>query len=227
MTLDGKSRAKKNVKLLFNDAITSFPNKFAPNFNYLMEKIVYPTYAKKFSKKFDLLLKKNPNTAKSVLRINGDNECAAYGSDCHVAMDRISDTILKMYRVFSIMNKDFSELINSSTSSKGKRKMGTFLANLQFQLNDDQGEIASYQLEQDLTKLIRNIIPGSELSLTDMVGFLGYSNVLGEMSKRSFKTVEDNCDLNDYMLRWDSYFSFMFQSLNNKSSTSDAGNVVE
>ena len=189
--------------------------------------MVYPTFAKKFSQKFDLLQKKSPEAAENALRIKTERDCKTYGVDCHVAMNIVSDMIQKLYRVFSILNKDISEPFQHSTSNGGSRDMGTLLANLHFQFDGDQDDIASLQLEQDLIRVLRNIIPNGEISLTDMIGFLGYSNVLGDMSKRTYKTIEDNCDLNKYMLRWNSYFELLFQSTNIRSSNCDTGNFIE
>ena len=101
MTLDGKSRSKKNVKLLFNDVISSFPNRFVSNFSSMMGEIVYPRFTKKFSKKLDFLQKKNPEAAEIVFRINTEHECENYGIDCMVARNRFSDTIEKLYRIYS------------------------------------------------------------------------------------------------------------------------------
>lgn len=186
-TLEGKSRIKTYVKLLMNDAITSFPNKFVSSFSTLIEELIYPTFKQKFSKKFDLFHKKKPDSVENVLSIKTVTQCKAYGIECVVAMDRVNYMIQKLYSIFTILNEDFSKPLQSSSNNERSRYMGTLLANLQSQLGDDIDDIASLKLENDLKTFLRTIIPKSEISLTDMIAILGYSDIHGKMSKHSFE----------------------------------------
>ena len=77
--------------------------------------------------------------------------------------------------------------------------MGTLLANLNFQLDDEHGNVASSGLKQDLTKLSKGMIPEVELPLNHMIEIFGYSDVLGELyegnskSKKSYDVSLSEC----------------------------------
>ena len=187
LTLDGKFGIKRNIKTLFNDVISSFPNTFASKFSTVMEEIVYPLFSKRFSQRFQQLKNTNPEAANRSISIKNEVDCLVYGADCVVAIDRLNDTIQKLYRVFSILNKESVDHLQSIDKSGINRHLGTLLANLNFQLSDEH-DVSSFQLKQDLANILRNILPNSKMSLTDMVAFLGYSDILGEMSIANLKT---------------------------------------
>lgn len=195
LTLDGKLSIKKNIRILVDDLLTSFPNSVVSNFSTLMENFVNPIFEKRFALKHEFLKKKNPEAAQKTNLIKTEADCLNYHIDCIVAIDRLNDTIQKLYRVFSVMNKDSLEALPSGTLMASNRYMGTLLANLNFQLLDYQGNTASYNLDQDLKKLLRNIIPSSEMSLTNLIAFLGHSDISEDLITSLSQSISSDDDL--------------------------------
>ena len=238
-----------------------------------MEKVVLPIFEKRFSQKFTLLQKRNPEAAQKTSSIKTEADCVAYGPDCVVAIDRFNETIQRLYRVFSVLNKDFAEQDSLSNNRSWSQYIGTLLANLNFQFDSEdfnwmstdlsltgesrsmveRSSIASNQLEEDLANLLRYIIPTGQMSLTDIISFLGYSDITGDISndyinsessedcssrqtasedessfvklenmKNLFQTNE-NCDLNHYLQRWNSYLRSQSQGSNHKGPNCDSG----
>ena len=181
LTLDGKLRIKKNIKILFSQVVASFPRAVGTNFSTMMTNMVYPIFDRKFSQKQEFLKRKYPESAKKANTIKTEVDCITYGTDCVIALDRLNDTIQKFYRVFSILNKDSSNHLQTATIGDHSRFMGTLLANLNFQLGDDQGDISSFELKEDMERMLATIMPSSEMSLTELIALLGYSDVSGEM----------------------------------------------
>ena len=173
-----------------------------------MEKMVLPIFEKRFSQKFTLLRKRNPEAAQKTSSIKTEADCVAYGSDCIVAIDRFNQTIQRLYRVFSVLNKDFAEQDSSFESRSWRQYIGTLLTNLNFQFDSEdfdwkptdlsltgesksiveRSSIASNQLEEDLANLLRYIIPTGQMSLTDIISFLGYSDITGDISGDSINS---------------------------------------
>ena len=238
-----------------------------------MEEIVLPIFEKRFSQKFTLLRKRNPEAAQKTSSIKTEADCVAYGSDCIVAIDRFNQTIQRLYRVFSVLNKDFAEQDSSFESRSWRQYIGTLLTNLNFQFDSEdfdwkptdlsltgesksiveRSSIASNHLEEDLANLLRYIIPTGQMSLTDIISFLGYSDITGDISgdsinsessedcssrqttskdESSFVKLEnmkalfqtnENCDLNHYLQRWNSYLQSQSQGFNRKRPNCDSG----
>ena len=67
-------------------------------------------------------------------------------------------------------------------SLKASKKSTPLLEN-----GNEQATVASFQLQNDLTKLLNAIIPSSNVSLTDLIGLLGYSHSF-EIDDLSAKT---------------------------------------
>ena len=188
LTLDGKLSIKKNINILFSEVVVSFPKAVATNFSTMITDMMYPIFERRFSQKHEFLRKKNSEDALKADNIKTEVDCLAYGTDCVVALDRLNDTIQKLYRVFSVLNKDSSELLKPASSIDMSPYLGTLLANLNFQVDDDQSGVASFELKQDMKKLLASIIPSSEMSLTDMISFLGYSDISGDSSRTKVKS---------------------------------------
>jgi hypothetical protein len=161
----------------------------------LIDEMVFPVFKRRFSKKLELIENKNPKLVQKVMSIKTEADCIVYGPDCVVAIDRFNETIQKFYRIFAILNKEYRL---SSPVFGWNRYIGTLLANMNFELDTGyheknihmpkvsgpkstakQGQMASMQLQTDLVKLLQHIVPSKGISITDMISFLGYTEISG------------------------------------------------
>ena len=118
----------------------------------------------------------------------------------------------------------------------------------------ERSSIASNQLEEDFANLLGYIIPTGPMSLTDIISFLGYSDITGDISGDSINSessddcssrqtaledessfvklgnmknllqTNENCDLNHYLQRWNSYLQSQSKGSNHKRPNCDLGN---
>ena len=64
-----------NIKIIFHDVLTSFPNKFSNDFDMLIDEMVYPVFIRRFSKKLELIESRNPKLAQKVMSIKTEADC--------------------------------------------------------------------------------------------------------------------------------------------------------
>ena len=197
LTFKGRFAVNGILKMLFNDVIVSFPTTSVNNFNTMMEEMIYPIFTDKFSKKFSFLKKKGQNVVQNVIKIKTESDCVSYGLDCIVAIDRLNNTIQNFYRIFAILNKEYGGG-NTSSKFEVKRNLGTLVANLNFQLGSNDVEnlrtpdksyepayVHSIQLQNDLRNLLGNIVPSNEITLTDMLSLLGYTDIMPDEPRKT------------------------------------------
>lgn len=198
LTLDGRFSAKANIRIIYQDAMEHFGQTFTANFDELIELVIYPTFINRFSSKFSLPQNDTSNRYQKALKIANEQDCLEYGHDCTVALNTLSNALIKCYRIFSVLNEEFGPSVYSSTFD-WERYYGTLVANMNFLLSNEYEQfwhslktskvnlrlrsqkkslvnVASLQLQNDLTQLLDAIVPSQNLSLTDILGLLGYSN---------------------------------------------------
>ena len=145
-------------------------------------------------------------------------DCENFGLNCTVSLNRLDDTLNKFYRKFAILNKEYDSSIYSSQVNSD-RYYGTLVANMNFQLDMDyeqlwhalktsehtqtlptrtmfQTNVASFQLQNDLVRLLDNIISSQNISLTDALGLLGYDNIFGVNNMKSKTEISNGNELN-------------------------------
>ena len=193
LTLNGRFSVMVNLHFFYQDAMTDFAEFSIKNFDDLIDQIIYPIFQKRFSSKNSLL--RMTSVGQSIdSEIKTNEDCVSYGSDCTVSVDHFIDTLADFYGKFAVINKEF-EASSSKTFFKLERYYGTLIANLNFQLDMDyeqawhllkssktdvsslngKANVASSQLQNDLSLLLDSIMPASNISLTDLIGLLGYS----------------------------------------------------
>ena len=196
LTLNGRFAVNGILNKLLHDTIRSFPMKSTTDFDAMMNEMLHPIFTDEFSQKLQFLKNKSINIHNDISKIKTEVDCWSYGPDCIVAIDRLNDTIQKLYRIFVVLNKEY-ENKSSFNRNDVKRNLGTLLTNLNFLLDSsddskyDGSSVTvpassshgkkhkhSLQLQKDLKMLLGNILPSDEITLTNMISFLGYADIM-------------------------------------------------
>ena len=191
LTADGRHSTLANLDIIYQDAMTQSPLRYAKDFDELVSNIVYPIYLKRFSERIGRF--EQSHTAFKISTVKG---CSEYGLDCLVAFNFVESTLNTFYRIFHVLNKEFDTSMPSSIFD-WERHYGTTVANMNFQFDRNyeenwqllktstieslfhaQIDVASAQLQNDLVQLLDSVMPSYNISLTDVLGLIGYSNSL-------------------------------------------------
>ena len=163
LTMMGRFTIKENVQILYRATITSTTWRFTKSFTDLIDGILYPKFHEIFSKKDDYLKSINNGSRYHEARdIDTAEKCQADGEYCIAALVTLGDLLNKFFRRFSVLNKDY-ESANGTLAIEDKRYYGTLLANVNFQLYDDQSTysqqgVTTFQLQQELKNLANSLI---------------------------------------------------------------------
>ena len=173
-----------------------------------------------------------PNS-RDIRNIKTMQDCKKDGLNCTVALNRLDDTLNKFYRKFAILNKEYSSSIYSSQIDSD-RYYGTLVANMNFQVDMDyeqfwhslktsersqtlpkhsmfQTNVASAQLQNDLIRLLGTVISSNNISLTDVLGLLGYNNMFSVNDMKSKIEASNENEL--YCSTFDKHFQSTCRNL--------------
>jgi hypothetical protein len=190
LTLNGRFSVKANVDIIYREAVLLLGYQSAETFEDLVNQILYPIFLDRFLQK-NLELEKTQN----VSSLPNEKDCWTNGPDFDTAFKIFDARLNNLFRTFYVLNRDLATTVGSS-SLKAERHFGTLLSNLNFALdtkaNGNKGTNVEYStLQADLKSLFEMIIPEENLSITDFLGLMGYSERLGAHGDPSNSKVGD------------------------------------
>ena len=184
------------LQKLSEDTFKEFPNGYADSFNEMMDQIIFPTFESKFSQK------RPKNNGKysvyEIENIKGKN-CFELQGHRLVTLKRLGVVLKKFYNKFYVINNEFDQLKSNSIYG-WDRYYGTLMTSLNYDLESPKviSSLRSMQMRKDMISLMNDIIPSTNLPITDVIGLLGYNN------KFESKNPEDD-ELNGCSYSQDSY----------------------
>ena len=185
-----------NLQKLFEDTIKKFPNKYADSLEELMDRYVFPTFESKFTQK--LSINNGTYSVHEIEDIKGKN-CFELQGHLIVTLKRLGLVLKKFYNKFHVINNKFDP-VKSNSIYGWDRYYGTLMTNLNYDLESPNviSTLRSKQMRKDMISLMNDIIPSTNLPITDVIGLLGYNN------KFESKNPEDD-ELNGCSYSQDSY----------------------
>jgi len=225
LSLDGRFSAKSNIEVIYHEAMTLYNSKFVGSFDELIDEIIYPIFFKKFSKKYEFLRRNSMNRYREIEKINSKRKCVLDGPNCYGALNGMNRLLNKFFRKFSVLNKEFDPRIPSSAFG-AERHYGTLLANINFLLeenrfNGNQPNVGSFQIQNDLTKLLQAVMPSPNISLFEFLGLLGYGDVFSPKNIDSKTVLTTNtiqpekvpCDTGQLLQDWNAFYLSLLKKL--------------
>ena len=173
---NGRFGIMENLQILYEEAIKSFFNTYVETFDELINKIVFPTFEARFSSR---RTRNNGNETiklSQITHIKGRN-CYKLEGDYHIALFRLGNMLQKFYNKFHVLNLEFDP--QGSKSRFGwSRYFGSLMASLNYDIDSEnmKSSFRSKNIQKDLIQLMNAIIPSTKLTLTDVIGLLGYTN---------------------------------------------------
>ena len=220
--------------------------RFVGSFDDLIDEVMYPIFDENFSKKYSYLHNiNNDSRYHKVVEIDTVGKCHLNGEDCIAALNSLDDLLYRCFGKFSVLNQDLNS-DNAPSKLTADRYYGTLLANMNFQLANDQPttiqqNVATFQLELELRRLINTLIPSQTMTLTEIIGSLGYSDVIWSQNKGSnprragviqkqglpFRNEKNSsCDIESFLVYWNNHVQDVLNALNtNKEKHSFAGTI--
>ena len=197
LKLDGKSLFNTNLQILREDSLKFAINVFAQNFDSLIDKVIYPVYEKRFLIRHQFLQTKS-NARNSSLYELHERNTKQTKAETTIFIDGLVKTIRRLFNIFYVLNCE-SSTDNPYFMHKWEKDIGTSLANLNFLLDTDYENnwyrfkkestirpqsqtqmtyagVATENLQKQLRATFSNLFLTSRISVTDIIGLLGYAN---------------------------------------------------
>lgn len=197
LKLDGKSLLNTNLQILREDSLKLAINVFAHNFDSLIDKVIYPVYENRFLIRHQFLNTKLNAQNTSIHELNERNTKQTK-AETTTFIDGLVRTIRRLFNIFYVLNCE-SSADNPYFMHNWEEDIGTSLANFNFLLDTDyennwyrfkkestirpqsqtkmtHAAVATENLQKQLRTTMSTLLPISDISVTDMIGLLGYAN---------------------------------------------------